>query len=234
MNRTLARRSVFLVVLGVAAWAAAGCSRTTGRHVDVTAGEYYSQDEFAELSNHEKEAYCTALDNELKRLQGDEENRHNDLRATRKQIETLRNEIAPIERNLLSIDSDIRALSSQITEYEALPKKWSISSGECLWIIAGKQQVYDDPIKWPRIYRANTDKIQDPEWIYPDTVLVIPRDWPDAHRVSLDESLSLIAGYWEVYGDPTEWPRLYEANRAAISNPNLIVPQQVIKIPRQE
>ncbi len=217
-----------------AAWLASGCSGTSGRHVDVTAGEYYSQDEYAELSNGEKEAYCSALEGELNRLQGAVETNRGDLKATREQIESLRNQIAPIERNLLRIESDIRALTGQIAEYEALPRRWSIKSGECLWIIAGYEQVYDDPVKWPRIYRANTDKIMDPEWIYPDTVLVIPRDWPRQHRVALDESLSLIAGYWEVYGDPTEWPKLYEANRVGIVDPNLIKPEQVLKIPRQE
>jgi len=87
-------------------------------------------------------------------------------------------------------------------------------------------------VKWPRIYRANTDKIEDPEWIYPDTVLVIPREWPHQHMVALDESLSLIASYWEVYYSPMEWPRIYEANREEIQDPDLIYPEQVLVIPR--
>jgi nucleoid-associated protein YgaU len=209
-----------------------GCSRTTGRQVDVTAGEYYSEEEYVELSNKEKERYNTALEQELAKLQGQVEERQTELETTRAQIESLRKQIAPIERELLRIDSDIRALSSQITEYEALPKQWNITSGECLWIIAGYEEVYADPVKWPRIYRANTDKILDPEWIYPDTVLVIPRDWPRQHVVSLDESLSLIASYWEVYGNPMEWTRLYEANQQAIRDPDMIEPEQVLTIPR--
>lgn len=209
-----------------------GCSGTKGRHIDVTAGEYYSQDEYAELSNKEKEAYCSALESELGTLQGEVEAKHEELTATREQIEKLRNEIAPIERELLRIDSDIRTLTSQVAELEALPESWNIQSGECLWIIAGYEDVYSDPVKWPRIYRANTDKIMDPEWIYPDTVLVIPRDWPRQHLVALDESLSLIASYWEVYGNPMEWTRLFEANKDRIQDPHLIEPEQVLAIPR--
>ncbi len=234
----MARRWIDIVRAGgVAALlvvAATGCSRTTGRHVDVSAGEYYSQEEYEELSNREKEAYCSALQKELDRLQGQAEEKQAELTATRDQITSLRNQIKPLERDLLSIKSDIRALSTQIARFEALPKRWRIKPGECLWKIAGYEEIYDDPVKWPRIYRANTDKIDDPEWIFPDTVIVIPRDWPRRHVVALDESLSLIAGYWEVYGNPMEWPKLYEANRDRIRDPDLILPQQVLTIPREE
>lgn len=228
-------RTLFLTTVMVAASVVAlgGCSRTSGRHVDVTAGEYYSQEEYEQLSRKEKENYCSDLNSELTKLQGQSEARQEELQTTRKQIESLRNQIKPIEQELLRIDSDIRSLSSQIAELEALPKTWNIQSGECLWVISGYEDIYSDPVKWPRIYRANTDKIQDPEWIYPDTVLVIPRDWPRAHRVALDESLSIIASYWEVYGNPMEWTRLYEANKGTISDPDLIEPEQVIVIPRQ-
>jgi nucleoid-associated protein YgaU len=161
------------------------------------------------------------------------EEKDTELQATRKQIESLRNQIKPIEQQLLRIDSDIRTLTSQIAELEALPKQWNIQPGECLWIISGYEEIYSDPVKWPRLYRANTDKILDPEWIYPDTVLVVPREWPRRHQVALDESLSIIASYWEVYGNPMEWTKLYEANKEQIVDPDLIEPEQVIVIPRQ-
>jgi nucleoid-associated protein YgaU len=201
--------------------------------VDVSAGEYYSQEEYEELSRKEKETYCATLGSELAGLQGQADEKSTELKATRKQIESLRNQISPIERELLRIDSDIRTLTGQIAELEALPKMWNIQPGECLWIIAGYEDIYSDPVKWPRIYRANTDKIEDPEWIYPDTVLVIPREWPRQHKVTLDESLSIIASYWEVYGNPMEWTRLYEANRGQIHDPDLIEPEQLLVVPRQ-
>jgi len=221
--------AVVLVLLGAVM---TGCGSSSGRHVDVSAGEYYSEEEYVELSNKEKGRYNAALQDELAQLTGEVESRQTELSTTRDQIESLRKRIAPIERKLLRIESDIRTLSSQIAEYEALPGTWNIISGECLWIIAGYEDIYADPVKWPRIYRANMDKIEDPEWIYPDTVLVIPREWPRQHVVSLDESLSLIASYWEVYGDPTDWTLLWEANRNAIVDPDVIEPEQVLMIPR--
>ncbi len=47
---------------------------------------------------------------------------------------------------------------------------------DCLWNIAARRDVYNDPWKWKRIYRANEDKITDPDLIYPGQRLIIPRD----------------------------------------------------------
>jgi nucleoid-associated protein YgaU len=234
INGRTARSATFrlLILIAAVGLIASGCSRSKGRSVDVTAGEYYSQEEYIELSNKEKEAYCSALDQEFQMLQGQVEEKRGELTTTRKQIESLKNQITPIERELLRIDSDIRTLGNQIAELEALPQTWNIQPGECLWVIAGYEDIYSDSVKWPRIFRANTEKIEDPEWIYPDTVLVIPRDWPRQHVVMFEESLSLISSYWEVYSSPMEWTKLFEANKDYIRDPDLIYPEQVLKIPR--
>ena len=54
------------------------------------------------------------------------------------------------------------------------PTKYVVKKGDSLWKIAGK--VYHNPLKWPRIYRANKDKIPNPNKIYPNQVLSIPQD----------------------------------------------------------
>lgn len=51
----------------------------------------------------------------------------------------------------------------------------TVAKGECLWYIAGYSTVYSDPYQWKRIHRANADKIQNPDLIYPGQVFVIPR-----------------------------------------------------------
>jgi len=51
---------------------------------------------------------------------------------------------------------------------------------------------------------------------------------------STGDSLSAIAGYPWVYGDPEQWRRLYEANRSAMpdpNNPHLIIPGMILQIP---
>ncbi len=52
------------------------------------------------------------------------------------------------------------------------PATYTVKKGDSLWKIAGK--VYRNPLKWPRIYRANKDKIQNPHKIFPGQVLTIP------------------------------------------------------------
>jgi nucleoid-associated protein YgaU len=47
--------------------------------------------------------------------------------------------------------------------------------------------------------------------------------------VAKGDSLSKIAKQY--YGDASQWPRIYEANRDQISNPDLIHPGQNLKIP---
>ncbi|MCK4436333.1 LysM peptidoglycan-binding domain-containing protein [bacterium] len=52
---------------------------------------------------------------------------------------------------------------------------YTVRKGDCLWNIAGRRNVYRDSAKWPKIYRANRNKIKNPDLIYPGQVLVIPR-----------------------------------------------------------
>lgn len=49
------------------------------------------------------------------------------------------------------------------------------------------------------------------------------------YEVVAGDSLSKIAKHF--YGDANEWPRIHEANRDQIKNPDLIHPGQRLKIP---
>jgi nucleoid-associated protein YgaU len=46
---------------------------------------------------------------------------------------------------------------------------------DCLWNIAKKPEIYNDPFAWPKIWRANTDQIRNPDLIYPGQQLTIPK-----------------------------------------------------------
>ncbi len=50
------------------------------------------------------------------------------------------------------------------------------------------------------------------------------------HRVVGGDTLSALAQ--QVYGDASQWPRIFEANRDQILNPDLIFPGQVLRIPQ--
>lgn len=50
------------------------------------------------------------------------------------------------------------------------------------------------------------------------------------YTVVAGDTLSAIAQQW--YGDATQWPRLFEANRNQILDPNLIFIGQVLRVPQ--
>lgn len=52
------------------------------------------------------------------------------------------------------------------------------------------------------------------------------------HTVKRGETLPQIAAKQEVYGDSSLWPLIYRANRDQISNPAILWPGQVLRIPR--
>ena len=46
---------------------------------------------------------------------------------------------------------------------------------ECLWRIAAKKEIYNNPREWKKIYEANKDQIKNPNLIYPGQNLKIPK-----------------------------------------------------------
>ncbi len=64
----------------------------------------------------------------------------------------------------------------------ALPTYHEVKKGECLWKIAEYKEIYNDPFMWPLIYRANKDKIKDPDLIFPKQVFSIPRDYTESQK----------------------------------------------------
>ncbi len=68
-------------------------------------------------------------------------------------------------------------------EYDALPVSHTVTKGECLWWISEYKHIYNDPFMWPLIYKANRDKIKNPDLIYPGQEFEIPRYGFDLEEV---------------------------------------------------
>jgi len=176
-------KSILIIVLtGVIAVPvgiiSSGCSRSKQRQVNVSAGEYYSEDELLEMSDGKKSAYCQDLQAELTRTQEEHDAKTRDLLETRDLTRALRAKIGPIEREVLQLESDIRSLNDLIEEVKALPTEYVVKDGDSLSYISSRPEIYNDIEKWWKIFEANQDKVDDPFYVFPDTVLVIPRDWP--------------------------------------------------------
>lgn len=226
------------ILLGLAATAAIvaliGCSAYRPRPIDISKGEYYEGTEYEKLSKKDREAYCRALAAELESLRDRAKKAEAELEANKERVKNLTRELRDAERQYTAYMTEIDELSKQLTELEKLPRTWKLQYGECLWTLAGREEIYSDPLKWPRIYRGNKDLIEDPDWVLAGWELRIPRDYPYRYRVQRDEWLGKIAGYWEIYGDYRKWPLLYEANRDRISDPDLIFPDQELIVPRPD
>ena len=74
---------------------------------------------------------------------------------------------------------------------------WTVVEGNNLWAIACKEEVYNVPEKWPLIYKANLDQIEDADLIYAGQVLAIPRDSSQS-QVDAAISHAKTRGSWAV------------------------------------
>lgn len=57
--------------------------------------------------------------------------------------------------------------ASLSAELEASNSSYTVMSGDSLWGIAGKSEVYGNSFAWPLIYKQNADQIRDADLIHP-------------------------------------------------------------------
>jgi nucleoid-associated protein YgaU len=164
-------------------------------------------------------------------------------------------ELAKIRANLDQLDADIAALEAEVAQLKTsvskmdamqsglndkvaqLKEAWkrcqwgryTVVEGDWLSKIASMRKVYGNGSKWPMIHEANTDKIKNPNLIYPGWVLLIPT--LDQYAVAPGDCLWLIASYLSIYSDAKRWPEIYEANKDKIKDPDMIYPKQQFVIP---
>jgi len=161
-------------------------------------------------------------------------------RAEIDQLEEKLNEYKQSKIALLSEMQDkIATIEGKIVQLRnSLPKadfdEYTVLKGDYLWKIAGKADIYDDPYQWMRIYTYNRDQIKDPDLIYPDQLFKIQRSAADNEYIVVKgDWLAKIAGKAEIYGDPTKWTKILEANSEVIKDQNMIYPHQVLILPEK-
>ena len=76
----------------------------------------------------------------------------------------------------------------------AFPDKYTVQKGDTLSEISEQDKIYGDWKLWPLIYDANRSQISDPDLIYPEQRLGIPRDY------TIDEAESARGRAYPPYG----------------------------------
>ena len=230
MNKRFLIALVFIPLIVVLA---AGCSRHKPREIDISQGEYYEDEEYQKLSKDDREQYCSDLASELETLTARSDEAQSQLEQNKDDIQRLTKELRDSEREYSRLRNEVDELTLQLQELASLPKEHTFIFGECLWTVSGYEDIYGDPIKWPRLWRGNYEMIEDPDWVLAGWTIKVPREWPTRHKVSEDEWLAKIAGYWEVYDNYRQWTVLYEANKDKIDDPDLIYSGQELVVPRE-
>jgi hypothetical protein len=75
-------------------------------------------------------------------------------------------------RSLALVVAGVLAAAPLRAQQGDAPRTHVVKKGDTLWDLA--KQYLGDAFLWPEIYRLNTDKIEDPHWIYPGASLQLP------------------------------------------------------------
>lgn len=138
--------------------------------------------------------------------------------------------LSEMEGKLAGLDAKLAALKAKVPSN--IYDQYTVLKGDYLWKISKKEEIYNDPYQWIRIYCVNKDQIKNPDLINPDQILKIARGVGDnEYLVVKGDYLKKIAG--QVLSNPTQWTKLYEANKDIITNKDLIFPYQVLTIPKE-
>ncbi len=120
----------------------------------------------ADVDNFRKAV--SELDGKIRRKEGPKADRQKDLDALKM------NKISALPEFFDKVHNQMqRSLDSWVEESKEI--NYTVVRGDHLWGIARKQEHYGNGFAWPMIYKANRDKIKNPDLIYPKQVFSIPK-----------------------------------------------------------
>jgi len=107
------------------------------------------------------------LNGKINRKEGPKSDRQTDLNVLKV------NKISALPEFFNKVHVDMqKALDNWVEEVREI--NYTVVRGDHLWGIAKKKEHYANPFAWPVIYKANRDKIKNPDLIYPKQVFKIP------------------------------------------------------------
>lgn len=155
-----------------------------------------------------------------------------ELDEFQKRLDALKAERSSAMSTAQSSLASIQSLIDQARNKAKLPNSlYEVEKGDYLWKIAGKNDVYGDSYAWVRLYNANKDQIKDPNLIFPKQVFTVARTVEyGQYLVNRGDNLFKIA---QDNGGAFTWMQLYQANQSLLTDPNVIMPYQVLTLPNK-
>ncbi len=107
------------------------------------------------------------LNGKINRKEGPKADRQKDLNALKM------NKISALPEFFDKVHNQMQSALDGWVE-EPTEQNYTVVKGDYLWKIAKKKEYYGNGFAWPNIYKANKDKIKNPDLIYPKQVFTIP------------------------------------------------------------
>ena len=103
--------------------------------------------------------------------------KYEDVRSLENELNKMRSEkiaLYPSYFNrIIDLARDIRSLYRTKPTKDYVVGTWA-DDRDCLWNIAGKAEIYNDALLWPKVWQANTEIIRNPDVIFPGQRLTLP------------------------------------------------------------
>jgi nucleoid-associated protein YgaU len=88
-------------------------------------------------------------------------------------------------------------LTGLMSELRGGQMQYTVVTGDSLWNISGRSEVYNNPYQWPLIYKANRDQISDADLIHPGQIFNVDQN-PSATEVSAAVNHARTRGAWAI------------------------------------
>lgn len=103
--------------------------------------------------------------------------KYEDVRSLENDLNKMRSEkialYPPYFNRIIELARDIRSLYRTKPTKDYVVGTWA-DDRDCLWNIAGKAEIYNDALLWPKVWQANTEIIRNPDVIFPGQRLTLP------------------------------------------------------------
>ena len=119
----------------------------------------------ADVNNFEKAV--SELESKINMKESPKADRQKDLDALKM------NKISALPQFYDRVQNMQKALDNWIEAPQEVD--YTVVKGDCLWNIAKKKDFYGNGFAWPNIYKANRDKIKNPDLIFPKQIFKIPK-----------------------------------------------------------